>query len=225
MKPVNSFFLFVFLILLTSCGNDHEKSIKIPDSFDSQALLSASKDLRTLISVEEIASVVNQNAQNISRYYENFHSESSRHTLSFYWPDGTKSSIETLEGKTMVFENQNAIGIAFVRKMSREEFNQNFTTAKGLQKTVEELVNDTTIHPDVAIAEAQYLSENAKIQRFEKIENQQALMFWEMPIAALHVQANEVAFTITTNYGDNEKKSKQQAFLLAEKIINNYSNQ
>jgi len=212
------------VLLSFSCGNKNEKDLKVTESFNSDALLYASNNLANFISVNEIAEIVNQNPEKIKVHFENYHAESSSHTLSFYWADGTQKSIETIDGNTIHFDNQNAIGVAFVKEITGEQFEKNFTSKEALQQAVDDLVNNLQIQADIAIEEAKYLAETAKNNSFEKLEGDNVLMFWEMPNAALHVYTTGIAFTVTTNFGDNERKSKQHAFQVADKIIKTYSN-
>ena len=88
------------------------------------------------------------------------------------------------------------------------------------QDEINRITKDETVDADIAIAEAKGLAENAKTQQFEKLENIGEAAYWETPVNALHVFANGISFTVTTNL-ENEKRSKEKAIALTAFVFSN----
>jgi|SRR5690606_13575033 len=204
-----------FLILF-SCKNE-SKSIEIPTDFSVKNLVEIMKK-PTSISKEKLAEITGTSVDKIKIYNENFSPDFSKRMVLFSWPNGETKSVKTQSGKKLKIEAYNSIGMGLVKRISKEEFQNQFESGEFIQNEINRITKDETIQAEIAIAEAKFLAENAKIQEFEKLENIGQLAYWEKPVNALHVFAENVSFTITTNLPD-EKLSKNKAIQMVELIF------
>lgn len=220
MKKI--FYLIIFLFIISSCKNQSE-SVKVPISFNKELVLRQKKDLTKLLPKEKIAEILNLNSEEIKTYTENLDRNFSKHTVLYSWANGEKKSIKTTKGKTIELEANSSLGIGFLKEISKQDFQKQFESKEFIQNEINRISEDETIDADLAIAEAKYLAENAKNQSFEKWENVGEISFWETPVNALHVFANGMSFTVTTNF-ETERESKEKAIQIAQLIFDNYSN-
>ena len=92
-------------------------------------------------------------------------------------------------------------------------------TKEEIGAEINQIVQDKDVDTDVAIYEAKELAKKAKSLSFTKLENVGTAAYWETPLNVLHVLANDVAFSISTNLQEDEAESKQKAIALANLIF------
>lgn len=207
-----------FVLLLSAC-NQSKQSVAVPEAFEARLLTAIMKDPET-VSKETLAKIAGTDALNIKIYNENFSTDVSQRTILFSWLNGEKQIIKTASGKELSINAYNSLGLGFVQKTSKEDFRNKFESRTFVQQEINRITKDETIDADLAIAEAKYLAQNAKMQQFEKLENVGELAYWETPINALHIFANGVSFTVTTNL-ENEKSGKEKAIELVQFVFSN----
>ncbi len=207
---------FCLLFSLISCKQKIE-TVEVPAEFNSKVLVEIMKNPQS-VSKEEIAKIAGTDAGKIKVYNENISPETSKRTILFSWPNGEQKSIKTIDGKELKMEAYSSLGIGLVKKISKEDFQKQFESKEFIQNEINRISKDETINADLAIAEAKNLAENAKIQKIEKLENVAESAYWETPVNALHVFANGISFTITTNLEDD--KSRETAIKMVKFIFN-----
>lgn len=209
----------VALVLLLSACNQSKKSVEVPEAFEAR-LLTAIMKAPEAVSKETLAKIAETDKMNIKIHNENFSADVSQRTVLFSWLNGEKRTIKTALGKELSINAYSSLGLGFVKKTSKENFRNKFESRTSVQEEINRITKDETIDADLAIAEAKYLAQNAKIQQFEKLENVGELAYWETPINALHIFANGISFTVTTNL-KNEKDAKEKAIELVQYVFSN----
>jgi len=213
--------LLAFVVLVTACNNTNP-SVTVPDTFETKQLISIMQNPQS-VSKESIAKIAGTDASKIKVYNENFSPDVSKRTILFSWANGEKKSVKTTDGKELQLEGYNSLGLGFVTKISKENFQKKYESKTAVQEDINRITKDETLDADIAIAEAKNMAANAKTQQFEKLENVGEVAYWEMPVNALHVFAKGVSFTITTNLTD-EKASREKAVELVQFVFNNPTN-
>ena len=206
--------------LFISCNGSENSTADVPKSFDSEAIFANAKQLENLITPQDIAEITGIEVNKISAYQENFEDTATTQFLLFSWENG-----ETILAGDQEIKARSSIGFGRVQKMSLAEFNTTFQqkTAEQIKAEIEQMTTNESIDPDVAIWNAKEIAKNAKSQTFEKLANVGNAAVWESPINVLHVYVNDLAFSISANYGDDEKINKEKAISLAQFIFNKTS--
>ena len=207
-----------FAIILSACNQVSEK-VSVPTTFNIKQLTALMKNPLS-VSKDAIADIAGADANKIKVHNEDFTVDVSKRTILFSWQNGEKKSVETTKGKALSINEYSSLGIGFVTKISKENFQKKFESKTAVQREINRITKDETIAADQAIMEAKHLAANAKIQQFEKLENIGELAYWETPVNALHVFAKGISFTVTTNL-TNQKNSKEKAVALAQLVFNN----
>lgn len=209
------------IFLLISCGTQNE-TVEVSTNFDSKALLEIMKNPENLPK-DKLAKIAGIEVGKIKISKEYFSPDPSKRTLLFSWPNGAEKSVKTMGGKELKMDAYSSLGIGLIQKISKEDFQNQFESKEFIQNEINRISKDETIDADLAIAEAKYLTENSKIQRFEKLDNVGEISFWETPVNALHVFANGISFTVTTNL-ETENEIKEKAIEITQLIFDNSSN-
>jgi len=207
-----------FLALLSAC-NQSKQSVDVPVTFEAKQLTNIMKAPQS-VSKEAFAEIFGTEANNIRIYNEDFATDVSKRTVLLSWQNGGKKSVKTGDGKELTINEYSSMGVGFVTKITKENFQQKFESKSSVQDEINRITKDENIDANVAIAEAKQLAQNAKIQQFEKLENIGEAAYWETPVNALHIFAKGISFTVTTNLA-NEKNSKEKAIELVQLIFNN----
>lgn len=211
MKALYSLLLIPLLWACSSPSND----VEVPTDFKGENLVAIMKDPEQL-NIDKIAKIVGEEASKVRIFNENFSRNPSDRVVIFSWPNGEKRGVTTSDGRDLEIEGRSSLGVGFLSKNSAADFHRKFGNKSAVQDEINRITQDENIDADLAIFEAKNLSENAKEQKFEKVgEN----AYWETPVNALHVFANGVSFTVTTNL-ENENDSKQKALELVNLIFN-----
>jgi hypothetical protein len=92
-------------------------------------------------------------------------------------------------------------------------------TKEEISAEINQIVQNNDVDTDIAIYEAKEVAKKAKLLSFTKLENVGTTAYWETPLNVLHVLANDVAFSISTNLQEDETASKQKAIELANLIF------
>lgn len=210
-------FSIVFLLII-ACYNTNQ-SVDAPPKFKTKQLTMMMQNPQS-VSKENIAKIAVTDSSKIKVYSESFSDDVSKRTILFSWANGEKKSVKTSDGKVLNLDDFSSLGIGFVSKISKANFQKKYESKAAIKDEINRITKDETVHADIAIAEAKDLAENAKTQQFEKLTNVGELSYWETPKNALHVFANGISFTVTTNLA-NEIKSKEKAIELTAFIFNN----
>ena len=216
-----TFVLGFFVLMISSCNSSNDK-IYLTE-IDSKKIIDVIKDPKSA-SIEKIAELVGKKSSEIKVYSEDFSPDVSKRAVIFSWQNAERKSVKTLEGKDLSIIGYHSVGIGFVHKISKKDFQNKFESKTAIQDEINRITKDESIDADLAIAESKYLAQNSKLQQFEKVENVGELAYWETPINALHIFDNGISFTITTNLS-NEKDSKEIALKLTNILLNNPENQ
>lgn len=203
------------LWLACSCSGNTGK-VDIPDSFEAETILSKAGKLETLLDKEKIADVVGVSADKIDEYIEGNAHLGGQYTVLYSWPTGKTITIE----EQVEIEEYHSIGLGFVRQMSAEAFENYYGSNAGLQQQVDELAALENLDADIGELEARYMAAYAKQRTVEKLNGVGTMAFWEKPVNALHVLANEAAFSITTNFGADEALARKNAVKLLDVLLN-----
>lgn len=208
----------IAFLLLTACNNTH-KSTEAPATFEAKQLIAMMQNPQS-VSKESIAGIAGTDAAKIKIYNEDFAADVSKRTILFSWANGDKKTVKTTDGKELQLDGYSSLGLGFVTKISKADFQKKYESKTAVQDEINRITKDETIDADIAIAEAKGLAENAKTQQFEKLDNVGELSYWETPVNALHVFANGICFTVTTNL-ENEKRSKEKTIALTAFVFSN----
>lgn len=203
--------------LLISCGKKNE-TVEVPAGFNSKVLVEIMKNPQS-VSKEEIAKIAGTEAAKIKIYNEWFSPQVSKRTVLYSWPNGENKTVKTQSGKELKLDAYSSLGIGFIKKISKQDFQKQYESNEFIQKEINRITNDESIDADLAIHEAKHLAENAKIQKFEKMLNIGEAAYWETTVNALHVFVNGTAFTVTTNM-EGESTSRQAALKMVKLIMN-----
>lgn len=218
---MGKFIFCIILINLISCGTQNETA-EIPVDFDAKVLVEIMKNPENLPK-DKLAEIAGIEAGKIKISKEYFSPDPSKRTLLFSWPNGGQKTIKTMGKKELKMDAYSSIGIGLIQKISKGDFQEKFASKEFIQNEINRISKDESIETDLAIAEAKFLAENSKIQRFEKLDNVGEISFWETPVNALHVFANGISFTVTTNL-ETEKESKEKAIEITQLIFDKNSN-
>lgn len=208
----------IAFLLFIACNNTHQ-SADVPATFETKQLTAIMQNPQSA-SKESIAKIAGTDASKIKVYSESFSADISQRTILFSWANGEKKSVKTTDGKELQLDGYSSLGLGFVTKISKADFQKKYESKTAVQDEINRITKDETVDADIAIAEAKNLAENAKTQQFEKLDNVGELSYWETPVNALHVFANGISFTVTTNL-ENEKRSKEKAIELTAFIFSN----
>ena len=208
--------IFIAMIFCMACGSN-TKSVHIPEDFNSETIISKQNKLQKILTEEMIAEVVNVPADKIEAHMESNINQQGQYTLLYSWPSG--NTLKVADGKHEIAE-YHSISIGFVKQMQLADFEKYYGTNEGLQEQVNQMAQQENFNKEVGTAEAKYIAEYAGKRKTEKLVNVATAAFWETPIHALHVLAKDAAFTITTNFGDDEALAKQKAVVLVNTILN-----
>lgn len=215
-----TFVLGFFILMISSCNSSNDKIAST--EIDSKKIIAVIKDPKS-VSLEKIANLVGKESSEIKIYKDDLSSDISKRAVLFSWQNGEKKSVKTLEGKDLSIIGYHSIGMGFLQKISKKDFQNKFQSKTAIQEEINRITKDESIDADLAIAESKYLAQNSKLQQFEKVENVGELAYWETPVNALHIYNKGISFTITTNLG-NEKNSREIALKLTNILLNNLEN-
>lgn len=211
----------IFLLaatLLLACNTNPESAV-VPATFEYSQLTAIMKDPQA-VDRQRIAGIAGTEAAKLKTYQEDFSADVSKRTIVFSWPNGETKSMKTTGGKELQLEGHSSLGLGFLKKTSEESFRKKFTGQASVQEAINSITKDENIDADIAINEARYLAETARVQQFEEVENVGEAAYWETPVNALHVYARGISFTVTTNM-ENEKESRKKAVELTKFIFSN----
>src|SRR5690606_8933158 len=202
-------------ILLHSCRGS-EGQAEVLAGFNPTMILNRWSHPESIITRAQVAEMAGVDSSLVSIYKENIDEASSKSALLFSWPTGASVKLNSKYS----MPEYHSVGLAFADRTSAESFEEKFTGPNYFKKQVNEIARDSLVAPDIAIAEAKYLTQYAKDRRIIKVPGVGDAAYWEMPLQALHIRVKEVAFTITTNLGDDESKNRKRAISLANQIFN-----
>lgn len=202
--------------LLSSCGGSTDKVV-IPNDFNAENIISHQNNLQNVLTKKMVASTMQISESDIEIQIENNVNQNGQYTVTYSWQTGKKKKVG--DGKFEIEEYQ-SLGIGFIQKMKQEDFEKYYGSSAGLQQQVDQIATKENFNKEVGMAEAQYLKDYASKQKNEKLENVASLAYWETPMNALHVLANDVVFTITTNFGDDASLAKKKSVQLVQTILN-----
>lgn len=215
------FALLTGAVLLSACGSgggNSTSSLRIPDTFQPEALLRDSNQLASILTKEMVAEIAGIDSGKIGMRLENDISRGGPYTLQYSWPTG---KTHTVGGKHTI-ATYHSLGIGFVSPMDEAAFSRRYGSAAGVQEAVDALASAPYFNQEAALAEGQYLAAYAQRRKPQKLDGVGTLAYWETPVNALHVLANGAAFTITTNFGDDEKEAREKAIALAGAVVRTY---
>ncbi len=216
MKKFQRLHLVIAIILLGSCGSNNQ-SVIVSDSFNSEIITSNRNKLQNILTKQMIAKVMDIAENKIEVHIENNIYQKGQYTVSYSWPTGKKKKVG---GGKFEIDEYNSISIGFVKQTNFSDFEKQYGSKEGLQMQVDAMAKQADFNKEIGTAEAKYIADYAKTRRVEKLENIATAAFWEAPMNALHILAKDVAFTLTTNWGDDEKLAKQKAIEILNAIIN-----
>lgn len=203
-------------VLFASCGGNTE-SVRVPDDFNAEAMVSQKNNLQKILTKEMVAAVANVPVDKINEHIENNINQQGQYTFLYSWPTGNTKKIA---GGQHEIAEYHSISIGFVQQMTAEAFERHYGTNDGVQEQVNQMAQQENFNKEVGTAEAKYLAAYAEKRKMEKLENVATMAFWETPMNALHVLAKDAAFTITSNFGNDEALAKKKSSELVNAILN-----
>lgn len=207
--------LLITTVFLSSCGLKGEKAA-VPDDFDAEEMLANQNYLQNVLNIEMVAKAVGVSVDKIEEYIEGDTRQGGQYTVLYSWPTGKTKTIE----EQVEIEEYHSIGLGFLRQMTAEAFENYYGSNAGLQQQVDELATLENLDIDVSELEALYMATYAKQRTVEKLDGVGTMAFWEKPVNALHVLADDAAFTITTNFGTDEALARKNAVKLLDILLN-----
>ena len=205
---------------LLSCTQSSDTAAEIPTGFKTDKIVANATNLSALVSKNEIADLVGVNANEIKLYQKNFDDDIATAMLLFTWQNGNNVSVK-INGQERKLNGSSSIGIGRLMKLTKAEFDEMYQakTKEEISVEINQIVQDKDVDTDIAIYEAKELAKKAKSLSFTKLENVGTTAYWETPLNVLHVLANDIAFSISTNLQEDEMTSKQKAIALANLIF------
>ena len=207
--------LICSITVISACGGSTE-TVSIPTDFDAQKIVSAKNQLQKILTKEMVAEVVNIPVEKIEKYIENNLSEKGQFTVLYSWQTGKTKSVSD----NITIPEYNSVGIGFIATDDAASFEAKYEGSAGLQQRINKLAEQENFNKEIATAEAKYVSDYAQRRTIEKLANVATAAYWEQPVNALHVLADKVSFTITTNFGDDESLVKKKSIELVKSILN-----
>lgn len=211
----NALKLIIVTLLFTSCGGNTE-SVRVPDNFNSEVVISNQNQLQKILTKEMVAAVADVPVDKIDEHIEHNINQQGQYTLLYSWATGKKKKV----GSGNEIDDYNSFSIGFIKKMTLAEFEQYYGTNDGLQMQVDAMAKQKHFNKQIGTAEAEYIAGYAGRRKTEKLSNIATMAFWETPMNALHVLAKDAAFTITANFGDDEALAKKKSAELVNVILN-----
>lgn len=208
--------ILIASFLFASCGGNTE-SVRIPDDFNSEVVISNQNQLQKILTKEMVAVVADVPVDKIDEHIENNINQQGQYTLLYSWATGNKKKV--CNGKHEI-NDYNSFSIGFIKRMTVEEFEQYYGTNDGLQMQVDAMAKQKDFNKETGTVEAKYIAGYAERRKTEKLENVATMAFWETPMNSLHVLAKDAAFTITANFGDDETLAKKKSAELVNTILN-----
>lgn len=205
--------------MVAACSGGSDKA-GVPDSFNGVTLIAAADQLEQLVAVGDVAELVGIPAERIAQHVEDYDNNAVRKKIAFHWEAPGTISFTTLTGEAVSVPKHHSVGLANVEAVDMETFNQRYGTSAGIKANIDALVDDESVDADVAIAQVTYLAGTVKGLSLEPLEGVGEGAVWEMPTQVLHVYADGVAFTVTTNFGDDPGINKRKAIAFAQLIFN-----
>lgn len=216
MKNLPTLLVAVASVLFASCGGN-TASVRVPDDFNAEAMISQKNSLQKILTKEMVAVVANVPVDKIDEHIENNINRQGQYTLLYSWATGNKKKVG---GGKHEIDDYNSFSIGFIKKMTLAEFEQYYGTNDGLQMQVNDMAKQEHFNKETGTAEAEYIAGYAGRRKTQKLSNIATMAFWETPMNALHVLAKDAAFTITANFGDDEALAKKKSAELVNVILN-----
>lgn len=216
MKNLLTLLFALASVLFASCRGNTE-SARVRDEFNAEAMISQKNSLQKILTKEIVAAVTNVPVDKIGEHIENNINQQGQYTLLYSWPTGNTKKIA---GGQYEIAAYHSISIGFVKKITAEAFEQYYGTNDGVQEQVNQMAQQENFNKEVGTAEAKYLAGYAEERKIKKLENVATKAFWETPMNALHVLANDAAFTITANMGDDETLARETSVEVVNAILN-----
>lgn len=204
------------LVAMISCNNK-EKKLQVPNSFDATKLMTHKNKMQQLLNKGKVAAIFKIPIEKIEEHIEDKINDEGQYTVLYSWPTGKMKKVA--DGKFEIEEYQ-SVSIGFVQKISAQDFEKKLGSNDGIQEQVNQMSKQDNFNKEVGVIEAKYLAAYAKERKVEFLENGTGKAIWETPMNALHVFANGVAFSISTNLGDDEKYAKQKSIEVSNAILN-----
>lgn len=211
----NLLILVLALIFFASCSGNIE-NVSVPDDFSSEKIISKQNRLQQILTKEMVAKAVNVPIEKIEISVENSINRSGQYTALFSWTTGDKKRVGNHE-----IDEYHSISIGFIKQMNIDDFEKYYGTNEGLQMEVDNMSKQEYFNKEIGTAEAKYISEYARTRKMQKLDNVATVAFWETPMNALHVLANDATFTVTVNFSDDEALAKKKSIELVKAILNN----
>lgn len=216
MKNLRTLLFAVASGLFASCGGSTE-SVHIPNDFSSEKIISKQNQLQKILTKEMVAKVANVPVVKVDAHIESNINKPGQYTMLYSWATG--NTLKVGGGKHEIAE-YHSISIGFVQQMTAEAFEKYYGTNDGLQEQVNQMAKQENFNKETGTIEAKYIADYAGRRKTEKLQNVATMAFWETPINALHVLANDAVFTVTTNFGNDETLAKEKSVELVKAILN-----
>lgn len=206
----------VVVFLFASCGTNKQK-LNVPQDFNTDKIVVHKNEMQKIISKDKLASIFDISINKIEEHIEDNINGDGQFTVLYSWPTGKMKKIA--DGKFEI-EEYHSISIGSVQQMSSDDFERKIGSNEGIQEQVNQMSKQENFNKEVGVAEAKYLAAYAKARKVELLENGTAKAIWETPMNALHIYANDLAFTISTNLGEDEDYAKQKSIEITNAILN-----
>lgn len=202
--------------MMMSCGTKEQK-LQVPNNFDASKILAHKNEMQQILSKEKLAAIFDIPKEKIEEHIERNVNDNGQYTVLYSWPTGKTKKVA--DGKFEIEEYQ-SVSIGFIQKISAQDFERKLGSNDGIQEQVNQMTKQENFNKELGVFEAKYLAAYAKDREVEFLENGTAKAIWETPINALHIFANGVAFTISTNLGNDENYAKQKSIEVSNVILN-----
>ncbi len=210
----------IFIAFFQACRSGGKTTAEIPAGFKTDKIVANASQLEQLVTKAEIAEIIAVDADKIKIYKKNYANDIAVNTLLFTWENGAEQTVKMANGEQKLL-GSSSIGIGRLMKLSKAEFEAQYQvkTKAEVNAEIDKIVQNKAIDADIAIWEAKEIARRAKTQAFERLENVGSSAYWETPLNVLHVLADDVAFSVTTNLSDDPEVGKQKAIALADLIF------
>lgn len=223
MKKTFQLLIVASGLLLYSCdfigeaGGGGGGSAKVPESFNADKMVEQRTDLENIIDAGMVAKVAGVDQGKIEVSTEKYSEDPNEYKALYSWDSGKEITV----GSNVQLSQFYSLGLANVQKLSQEEFDKQFGSKEGVLSRAENMIKNASLSEEEAQFEKEYWNNYAGQQQLTEVKNVGDKAYWEMPIQVLHVFANGVAFSITSNFGEDEATNKGKAIELTKVLFEN----
>lgn len=202
--------------LLLAC-NEPKADIALSENFSAEVIKQRVNALDQLLTKEQVAKALNISVEKIeSSFRESIHDDMVQSIL-YSWPTGKKISVGNAGDE---IEEYHSVSIGHIKSMTADAFHNYYGTNAGIQQYIDAMPKQAHYNKELATVEAAHLQQYATKRSVEQLPSVGSGAYWETPNMHMHVLADDVAFTISVNVGDDAAAAKKHSLAILNVISN-----